>query len=173
MAETNSTLIAIRVDEPLSAQELLLAFARLVKQGLVEMEDAAIVLKDPEGKIRLKQTRDVMVGQGAASGGWVGALVGIIGGPVGILAGGALGAAAGGLFAKLHDVGINDDEMKEMGEGLDRGQAALFVLLTSYDVTAVAMELRRFEGTLFHSNADEAIQRRFRDELAYDVAAAF
>ncbi len=103
-----------------------------------------------------------MVGQGAASGGWVGALVGIIGGPVGVIAGGALGAAAGGLFAKLHDVGINDDEMKEMGERLDRGQAALFVLLKSYDVTAVAMELRRFEGALFHSNADEAIQTTIR-----------
>ncbi len=47
MADTTSTLIAIRIDEPLSAQELLLAFARLVKQGSVDMEDAAIVLKDP------------------------------------------------------------------------------------------------------------------------------
>ena len=174
MAEpTKSTLIAIRFDEPLMAQEMLLAFARLVKQGAVEMEDAAIVLKDTDGKIRLQQTRDVMAGQGAASGGWVGALVGIIGGPVGILAGGALGAAAGGLFAKLRDYGIDNDEMKEMGEKLSRGEAALFVLLESYDVSAVAMEMRRFDGRLFHSTADEAIQNRFRDELAHDVAAPF
>jgi uncharacterized membrane protein len=163
------TLIAVQFDEPLLAQELLLAFARLVKHGSLDMEDAAIVLKEDDGKIRLRQTRDVMPGQGAASGGWVGALLGIIGGPLGMLAGGALGAAAGGLFAKLRDVGIDDDQMKEMGEQLDRGSAALFVLLNEYDVTAVAMELRRFEGELFYSTADEAITQRFADELAVTI----
>ena len=164
--DESTTLIAIKFDEPLLAQEMLLAFARLVKRQSVDMEDAAIVTKDDDGKIRLRQTRDVMPGQGAASGGWVGALVGIIGGPVGMLAGGALGAAAGGLFAKLRDVGIDDDQMREMGEQLGRGQAALFVLLNHYDVTAVAMEMRRFEGELFHSTAHEAIEQRLRDELA-------
>ena len=166
---TGSTLISVRFAEPLMAQEMLLAFARLVKQGAVEMEDAARVTKDEDGKIRLRQTRDVMPGQGAASGGWVGALVGIIGGPVGMIAGGALGAAAGGIFAKLRDVGINDDQMKEMGEQLGRGEAALFVLLNSYDVTAVAMEMRRFDGELFQSTAGDAIDQRFRDELAAAV----
>lgn len=165
----DSTLIAVEFDEPLMAQELLLAFARLAKRNSVDIEDAAMVFKDDDGKIRLRQTRDVMPGQGAASGGWVGALVGIIGGPLGILAGGALGAAAGGLFAKLRDVGIDDDHMKQMGEQLDRGSAALFVLLNDYDVTAVAMELRRFDGELFYSTADEAIDERFRDELAVTI----
>jgi len=165
----STTLIAVKFDEPLLAQEMLLAFARLVKRRLVDTEDAAIVMKDEDGKIRLRQTRDVMPGQGAASGGWVGALVGIIGGPLGMLAGGALGAAAGGLFAKLRDVGIDDDQMKTIGERLGRGEAALFLLLNTYDVTAVAMEMRRFEGELFHSTADEAIQQRLRDELAAGV----
>lgn len=163
------TLIAVSFDESLMAQELLLAFARLAKQNAIDIEDAAMVTKDADGKISLRQTRDVMTGRGAASGGWVGALVGIIGGPLGMLAGGALGAAAGGLFAKLRDVGIDDDHMKEMGEQLDRDSAALFVLLNDYDVTAVAMELRRFDGALFTSTADEAITQRFRDELAYEI----
>src|SRR5665811_2037303 len=159
MAEpTKSTLLAIRFDEPLMAQEMLVAFARLVKQGAVEMEDAAIVLKDTDGKIRLQQTRDVMAGQGAASGGWVGALVGIIGGPVGILAGGALGAAAGGLFAKLRDYGIDDDEMKDMGEKLSRGEGALFVLPVPYAVSAGAREWPRFDGGRSPPTATEAIR---------------
>ena len=163
------TLIAVKFDEPLMAQELLLAFARLAKRNDIDIEDAAMVFKDEDGRIRLRQTRDVMPGQGAASGGWVGALVGIIGGPLGVLAGGALGAAAGGLFAKLRDVGIDDEHMKEMGEQLDRDSAALFVLLNEYDVTAVAMEFRRFDGELFYSTADEAITQRFRDELAVTI----
>ena len=163
------TLIAISFDEPLLAQELLLAFARLAKRSEIDIEDAAIVAKDGDGKISLRQTRDVMPGQGAASGGWVGALVGIIGGPLGVLAGGALGAAAGGLFAKLRDVGIDDDHMREMGERLNRDSAALFVLLNDYDVTAIAMELRRFDGELFGSTADDAISQRLRDELAYEI----
>ena len=163
------TLIAVKFEEPLMAQELLLAFARLAKRNDADIEDAAMVAKDSDGKISLRQTRDVMPGQGAASGGWVGALVGIIGGPLGMLAGGALGAAAGGLFAKLRDVGIDDEHMKQMGEQLDRNSGALFVLLNDYDVTAVALELRRFDGELFHSTADEAITQRFRDELAVTI----
>lgn len=163
------TLIAVKFDEQLMAQELLLAFARLAKRNDIDIEDAAMVAKEEDGKIRLRQTRDVMPGQGAASGGWVGALVGIIGGPLGVLAGGALGAAAGGLFAKLRDVGIDDEHMKEMGEQLDRDSAALFVLLNEYDVTAVAMELRRFDGELFYSTAGDAITQRFRDELAVTI----
>ena len=59
--------------------------------------------------------------------------------------------------------------MKDMGEQLGRGEAALFVLLNSYDVTAVAMEMRRFDGELFHSTAGDAIDQRFRDELAAAV----
>lgn len=166
---TEPTLIAISFDEPLLAQELLLAFARLAKRSAIDIEDAAIVAKDSDGKISLRQTRDVMPGQGAASGGWVGALIGIVGGPLGVLAGGALGAAAGGLFAKLRDVGIDDDHMREMGERLNRDSAALFVLLNDYDVTAIAMELRRFDGELFGSTAGDAISQRFRDELAYEI----
>jgi hypothetical protein len=36
-------------------------------------------------------------------------------------------------------------------------------------VTAVAMELRRFDGELFYSTAGDAITQRFRDELAVTI----
>ncbi len=156
--ESPGTLIAVRFDEALKAQECVLAMARVAKGGGVEIDDVAVVIKDENARISLQQSRDVNLGQGATSGGWLGAIVGIIGGPAGMVAGGALGATVGGLWAKLHDVGIDDDHMRKMGEGLIPGEAAMFVLMTSYEIEPLARELTRFDGLLLESTlaADEA-----------------
>lgn len=166
--DLNSTgpwLLAIRFSESLKAQECLLATARLAKSGVIAMEDTAIV-HNIEGKIRLQQTRDLNAAQGAGGGAWVGSLVGIIGGPPGMLAGGALGAAVGGLWAKLRDVGIDDDHMKGMGEELVEGEAALFLLITKYDLRGLAKELRRFDGTVLESTMSDAANGLITEELA-------
>ena len=109
--------------------------ARVTMAGDLELADVAIVTNDG-GKIRLQQTRDLNAGQGAGTGGWIGALLGFVGGPLGMVAGGALGATIGGIWAKLRDIGIDDDKMKDMGESLNDGEAALFMLITEHNCPA-------------------------------------
>ncbi|MCP3853579.1 MAG: DUF1269 domain-containing protein [Actinomycetia bacterium] len=167
--ESPGTLIAIRFDEALKAQECVLAMARVAKAGDVDIDDVAVVIKDENARIMLQQSRDVNAGQGATSGGWLGAIVGIIGGPAGILAGGALGATVGGLWAKLHDVGIDDDHMRGMGEGLIPGEAAMFVLMKSYDIDPLAAELIRFDGLLLESTLSEDESARLTKSLATEL----
>ncbi|MBW3537214.1 MAG: DUF1269 domain-containing protein, partial [Actinobacteria bacterium] len=80
-------------------------------------------------RVRIQQTRDVTASQGAVSGAWLGTLAGLfVAQPI---LGAALGAAAGGLFGKLRDHGIDDGEMKQLGEELQDGEAALFLLIES------------------------------------------
>lgn len=154
--ETTGDLLAIRFDHPLKAQECVLAMARVTMAGDLKLADMAIVTND-DGKIRLQQTRDLNAGQGAGAGGWVGALLGIVGGPLGMVAGGALGATVGGIWAKLRDIGIDDDKMKAMGESLNDGEAALFMLITEHNCPALARELKRFDGMILETTlaADE------------------
>ncbi len=110
--EGTSSLVAIRLEDPLLAQEGLLAAMRLVKKGQLTLEDAAIILKDETGRLHIHETRDTRPAQGARSGSWFGMLAGLfIGGPA-LLVGAALGAAAGGIFAKLRDIGIQDEQMQ-------------------------------------------------------------
>ncbi len=157
-------LFAFRFTEPLKAQEAMLAVMRLQARGRLKLEDAAIVVKQAGGKVQLIQTRDTNPAQGAASGSWIGMLAGLFV-PGGILLGAALGAAVGGIWAKLRDIGIDDDQMKKMGGDLPEGEAALFLLVHDYHRYHVGRELSRFDALLHATTADEECQAWIRDTL--------
>lgn len=166
--ERTSNLVAIAVDEPLLAQEGLLAAMRLVGRGHLELEDAAILVKEASGRLRIQETRDARPGQGALSGGWLGMLAGLLLGGGALLVGAALGAAAGGIFAKLHDIGIQDEEMRRLGEELQEGHAALLLLVEEAHLFHARAELRRFSGRLLHTTCDEATAASLREALEAD-----
>ena len=168
-SDTMATLLAIRFDHPLKAQECLLAMVRIAGQDVMKIEDAAIVDKDEKGKIRLQQSRDVNPGTGAASGGLYGSILGIIAGPIGIIAGGALGAAAGGVWGKLRDIGIDDDHMKDMGDRINPGENLMFMLLEDIDEPAFCREMKRFDGMLFESTAGDDFDDQIEACLATEL----
>lgn len=162
-SDASGSLVAVSFDEPLKAQEALLAAMRLQGHGRLDLEDAAIVTRAPNGRVRVAQTRDVSATQGAAAGSWWGLIAGLfVGGP---LIGAALGAGLGGLFAKLRDIGIDDDEMKRMGEELDEGHAALFLLVRDCHLVHCLAEARRFDGTLLHTTLDPDTETKVREAL--------
>jgi uncharacterized membrane protein len=164
---SDADLWAFVFDSSLRAQEALLAAMRLVARTQLSLEDAAIVAK-VRGKVRITQTKDVSPSQGAVGGAWIGILAGLFLGPGGPLVGGALGAAAGGLFAKLRDFGIDDDEMKRMGEDLSDGEAALFLLVEDCHRMRALHEVSRFPGRLLVSTADPVLAEEVRSRLAVD-----
>jgi uncharacterized membrane protein len=164
---SDADLWAFAFDSPLRAQEALLASMRLVARGHLELEDAAIVAR-VRGRIRITQTKDVTPTQGAVGGAWLGILAGLFLGPGGPIVGAALGAAAGGLFAKLRDIGIDDDEMRRMGDELDDGEAALFLLVADCHRTHALHEVGRFPARLLASSADPEMVESVTSRLAVD-----
>ncbi len=168
--DRTSSLVAIALDDPLLAQEGLLAAMRLVRRGHLQLEDAAIIAKDGE-RVRIQETQDTRPAQGAASGGWLGMLAGLfVGGPA-LLAGAAIGAAAGGIFAKLRDIGIQDEEMQRLGEELPDGHAALLLLVEDAHLFHARAELRRFHGRLLHTTCDEDTAASLEEALGTDPYA--
>jgi uncharacterized membrane protein len=79
-------------------------------------------------------------GQGAVTGGAIGAVVGILAGPLGVIGGGAIGAGIGGLAAKLRDSGFPDAQLKGLGEDLEPGGGAA-VAMVEDDALDKAQEL--------------------------------
>lgn len=164
--ETRSTLIAIAMEDPMLAQEALLASIRLQRRGHLELEDAAIVAREAGGRIRVQETKDLTTGQGALTGSWWGLLGGLLAG--GPLVGAALGAAMGGIFAKLHDIGLRDEDIQAMGDELAEGEAALLLLVEDGHLVHGLAELRRFRGRLLRTTCPEETNERLREALAVD-----
>lgn len=162
-----ATLWTFVLSHPLLAQEALLAAMRLQSRKHLDLDDAAIVHKAAGGRVRIVQTKDVSTGQGALSGSWWGLLAGLFipGGP---LLGAALGAAVGGIFAKMRDIGINDDQMKQMAEQLEEGESALFLLVMGCHRARALHEVGRFEARLLFTTADDDLAEQVRERLAVD-----
>lgn len=107
------------------------ALATLVPALAGSIDMAAVVVARPDGKVSFIETHDRSTGQGALQGAGVGAMAGLVAllfGPVGLL-GMPIGAAVGGLVAKLRDTGFDDDELKEFGSDLSPGTSALIATL--------------------------------------------
>ena len=164
---TTADLWAFGLDSPIRAQEALLVAMRLVGRSQLKLEDAAIVTK-VSGRVRITQTKDMNTSQGAVGGAWLGVLAGLFLGPGGPLVGAALGAAAGGLFAKLRDIGMDDDEMKRIGDELVDGEAALFLLVEDCHQMRTLHEVSRFPGRLLASTADPDLVEAVRERIAVD-----
>ena len=90
-----------------------------------KFEDAAVVRRDADGKLHIKETGDAGGGRGAAIGGAIGAVIGLLAGPAGVVAGGLTGAWIGGWSASAADGGIPDISLEEIGILLTPGTAAV------------------------------------------------
>jgi uncharacterized membrane protein len=147
-------------------REILLA---MQQEYLIELGDAVIAVRDPNGCIKLNQLFQP-VKQGALSGALWGSLIGLL--FLNPLAGAALGAAGGALGGKLTDLGINDGFMREAAKTLRSGNAALFLLIRKMTTDKVLSELRGVGGTVLRSSFDETKEEALQAALADAQEAA-
>jgi len=93
--------------------------------GVVGTYDVAVVTKDEQGKVHIHE-HELATKRGGWGGAVVGALIGIVFPPAipgTVLAGAAVGAAIGHLWR-----GLSRSDVKELGELIDQGEAALLVV---------------------------------------------
>lgn len=156
-------LLVIAYPTETRAEEVRTRLLGLQKEYLIELGDAVVAVKQPDGSVKLNQLFSP-VAAGAASGALWGTLLGLI--LLMPLAGAAIGAASGALGGKLTDVGINDDFMKGVAQSLHEGNAALFLLIRKMTTDKVMAELQGSGGTIMRSSFDETKEHALRDALA-------
>ena len=99
---------------------------KMQKEHLIGLDDAAVVVKGQDGKVKTKQITS-LAGAGALGGAFWGLLFGLIFFvPVFGL---VVGAAAGAIAGKYSDVGVDDKFIKEVGNSIQPGNSALFLLV--------------------------------------------
>jgi uncharacterized membrane protein len=162
---SDADLWVFSFDSLVRAQEALLATNRLAQRRHLDLEDAAIVTLR-KGRVRLIQTRDVNPSQGAVGGAWLGTLAGFVAGLP--LVGAVLGAAAGGLYARLLDFGIKNDAMRAFGATLEGERSALFLLVRDCHRLRALHEVTRFPARLERSSAAPDVVAQVRERLMVD-----
>jgi uncharacterized membrane protein len=159
-----ASLVVIDYESEIKAEEVRLALLKMQKEYLIDLADAVVVVRDEKGKVKLRQLYN-LTAVGAASGGFWGALIGLI--FLNPLFGFAVGAAAGAISGSLRDVGIDDNFMKELGQTIKPGSAALCVLVRQMNAAdKVLEEIKKFGGTVIKTNLSHENETKLREALA-------
>ncbi|WP_042381125.1 DUF1269 domain-containing protein [Streptacidiphilus melanogenes] len=105
------------------------------KAGLIDAYDAAVVEREAGGKVRIKKKHETPTRAGGVLGAGVGLATGLVVAlfPFAAIGGGLLAATAGGgavlgALAGHAAAGMSRQDLKELGEHLDAGQAGLVVV---------------------------------------------
>lgn len=159
-----STLVAVVFNDESTAFEMRGALVKMQKQYLLEMEDAVVVTRDPDGKTKLHQAVS-LTGAGAVGGAFWGMLIGLL--FLNPLLGAVLGAGAGAISGKFQDLGLDDKQMKEIGASLQPGTSALFVLIRKATADKVLDGLKPFvgKGKVFQSSLNKDDEKALREVL--------
>ena len=134
--------------------------------GAVGTYDASVVTKDADGKVHVNKD-ETSTRHGAWGGAAAGALVGIIF-PPSIIVGAAVGATVGGVSGHLWK-GMSRSDVKEFGDIIDAGQAALVIVGQSTIADAIekadlkAEKHAAKELDVSSKDIDQAVQETAKD----------
>ncbi len=164
-----SDLVVVVYPTEQKAEEIRQRLFELQKEYLIQIGDAVIATKTESGQVKLNQLMNTTA-VGAVSGGFWGLLIGTL--FLMPLVGAAVGAASGALGGALSDFGIDDKFMKDLGETLQPGNAALFVLVQSVTGDKVLDHLRGSGGVVLKTSLDHTKEQALREALAGQPLAA-
>jgi len=152
------------------ASEALNMLKDMNSNWIVDLNDAVAVYRDYEGKLRVDQSYQLTMGEGAAWGGLFGGLIGALlaaSAAAAVLAAGSLsGVALGATFGALdadswkEDYGISEDFVRRVGTMVQPGDSAIFALARSIDPDLVADAFRGYGGTVLRTTLSEPQRAR-------------
>lgn len=158
-------LIVFAFETESGAGELRDELKRLEKEHLLKLEDAAVVIRKQDGKVKVNQATS-LVGVGALGGSFWGLLIGLL-----FMApwlGLAVGAITGAIAGKSTDFGIDDDFIKEVGETVEPGHSALFLLVSDVTPDKVLEDVKRFNPKVMRTSLSKEDEAKLREAFASD-----
>jgi len=155
-----SQLVAIAYQDLPTAQQVVANIGRAQDMHEVELDDLVVVERQFDGKVKLHQPS--LAGRGAAGGALWGGLIGLI--FFMPLFGMAIGAASGAAAGALSDAGVDDQFMKELGEELAPGNAAVIALVRNVTLDKVLEDVR-IPGRIIRSSLDNETESRLQEAL--------
>jgi uncharacterized membrane protein len=156
-----SDLVAIAYPDVATAQQVTAGVAEAQKGHEIELDDMVIIERREDGKVKLHQPS--LAGAGAVSGALWGGLIGLI--FFMPLFGMAIGAASGAAAGAVSDYGVDDKFMKELGEKLEPGSAAVLLLVRKVSLDKVLPQIK-IEGTIIQTSLSDEQETQLAEALA-------
>lgn len=159
-----SELIVFTFKNETGAEEMRDALVKMQKQHLITLEDAAVVVRKQDGKVKVKQAVS-LVGAGALGGSFWGLLIGLLFWAPWL--GLAIGAATGALAGGLSDTGVDDKFIKEVGNAIEPGNSALFLLVVEATADKVLDGLKDFDAEVYQTSLSKEDEAKLRETFAH------
>jgi uncharacterized membrane protein len=140
-------VIAVSFDPDENAYEALTTLKTLDGQGQLGVEAAVGVVRDANGDVAIKDSVESFQYAGTASGGTIGLLIGILGGPLGVLIGGTYGLMLGSLV-DLDEAERSESVLSDISASVRPGHTALLAQVTEQSPEVVDAAMARLGGTV-------------------------
>ena len=160
---TQANVIAVSFENDDAAYAALARLKQLDAAGQIELRGAAVATRDSSGHLITEEAAGGQEWAGLAGGGIIGVLIGVLGGPLGVLIGGTTGVLVGSLFDLDEEEGT-ESVLEAIARTVRPGHDTLVAELnepSDHEVVDAVMESR--SGTV--------IRREVRDVEA-EIAAA-
>jgi uncharacterized membrane protein len=155
-------VLAVNFDDDSKAYAALTSLKQLDEQGQLKLGEAAVVLRHEDGHIETKEQIGDTEFAGTAMGGVVGLIVGVLGGPLGILIGGYTGLLVGSLF-DMDETDHTESALGDVARSVRPGHPALIAVATEQSTEVLDAAMKTLDGT---------IVRRTLEEVLAEIAAA-
>jgi uncharacterized membrane protein len=155
MATQTVQLFAAVFENETQAASALKDFKTMEREGSIDLIDAVVVVRTADGKVKFDETIDPDGKRWAKRGAIAGGIVGLIF-PPSLIAGAAIGGAAGGLWGKIRDKGVKDEDLKAIGESLEPGSSAIIAVAEDRVLARLEQGLQGYSNLAKHALSSEA-----------------
>jgi uncharacterized membrane protein len=154
-------LIAMTFDSEAEAGDVLSTLRDLEKSGNLDLEDTAVLVKDRSGEAKLDNELSGATETGLVAGGMLGTVLAF----TFPIAGLAIGAAGGALVARSLATGVDPKFVKEVGERLQPGTSALFLMVRQATPNVVLAALHPYKGHVYQTTLSPELEQELRHAL--------
>jgi uncharacterized membrane protein len=156
------SVIAVSFEDDRGAYKALTLLGELDAQHRAAVREAVVVARGEDGQIAVNDQIASDELPGTAGGGLIGLLLGVIGGPIGMLVGGTYGLLVGSMF-DVYDAGETETTLGAIAETVKPGHPALLAVVDEQSTDVLDAAMTDLGGTVL---------RRPVVEVEAEIAAA-
>jgi uncharacterized membrane protein len=169
MADVENVVV-VQFTESSKAYQALSVLKECDAEGRIGLMSAAIVERTPEGDLRIPEGADNVGLIGTASGSMIGMLIGVLGGPVGVLVGWGSGALIGGAF-DIDRAVKSDEALTTLGRAIPPKSTAVIATVAEPAVEVIDGEMAKLGGEVTRRPVGEVMDELEAAEEAAEAAA--
>lgn len=159
---TGSAVLILTFDDMETGEQALKTLKKWRNEKLVELGDSVVLVKDEDGKVKVRETDEFTTKKGVVAGGIAGFTAGlIVGGPIGGI---LLGAAAGAATAKGLGMHFDKGEIEAVSESMENASSAICIQIKSVkNKDMLAAAIRESGGKVHELSITEGLETDMED----------